>query len=229
MVAKLTSYHDLFAYDAQYHKSCYCSYISSKNIQAALKKDSVKQPKSERNPSPSRISESSNTTDSDSPNATKSSIVSDSEMDILHKAAGIIRKEMLKIDNKPEKVPHPSELNFSTFDSEVPQLLSLFISWLLDGQRYAIIISNLIMGLFDTVYKQNSFHIGLGLHIYHITHSKQIMELLSSLGFMCSYNYARAITTSMAKETINCGTYVYVPPGFERVDPIKNNYIHASM
>ncbi len=31
----MLSYHDLFAYDAKYHRSCYAPYISKRNIQAA--------------------------------------------------------------------------------------------------------------------------------------------------------------------------------------------------
>ncbi|KAJ8964755.1 hypothetical protein NQ314_004646 [Rhamnusium bicolor] len=75
----------------------------------------------------------------------------------------------------------------------VPNILRLFISWLIDGKLFAkadiretselaVIPCNVIMGLFDKSFKKNSFHVGLGLHIYHLIPSKHILDILSQLG-----------------------------------------------
>lgn len=81
---------------------------------------------------------------------------------------------------------------------------------------------------FLTKISKNSFHIGLGLHIYHLVHSKQILHSLWQCGLTCSYNDVRELMTALAKEKINTENNVYIPSCIKKVDESKK-YIYASM
>ncbi|KAJ8942609.1 hypothetical protein NQ314_010030 [Rhamnusium bicolor] len=85
------------------------------------------------------------------------------------------------------------------------------------------------MGLFDKSFKKNSFHVGLGLHIYHLIPSKHILDILPQLGLTCPYNDIRQLSTALAKGDIDDKNDVYVPQNLEQVNEEKKNYIHASM
>ncbi|KAJ8929279.1 hypothetical protein NQ314_018033 [Rhamnusium bicolor] len=59
------------------------------------------------------------------------------------------------------------------------------------------------------------FHVGLGLHIYHLIPSKHILDILSQLGLTCSYNDIRQLSTALAKGDIDDKNDVYVPQNLE--------------
>ncbi|KAJ8941575.1 hypothetical protein NQ314_010349 [Rhamnusium bicolor] len=137
MIAKLTGYEDLFAYDAKYHKLCYNHYISQRHI-----------------------------------------------------------KSHIRAKNNPEATHLPD--NFDKFNSS-----SIDFFFCSADIREAVIPCNVIMGLFDKSFKKNSFHVGLGLHIYHLIPSKHILDILSQLGLTCSYNDIRQLSTALAKGDID--------------------------
>ncbi|VEN48679.1 unnamed protein product [Callosobruchus maculatus] len=154
-----------------------------------------------------------------------------SEMQILPKAAAIIRSGMTSFEPK-DGFPSPDGINTREFQSEVPHILLVFVSWLIDAKLYAkaeneqtnelaTIQGNIILGLFNKSHRKNSFHVGLGLHLYHHIPSKHILDTLSKLGLICSYNDVRQIATSLAKQEIDDNEELYVPKCLEQVTAEK--------
>nr|XP_023018838.1 uncharacterized protein LOC111507725 [Leptinotarsa decemlineata] len=162
-----------------------------------------------------------------------------SETQILLRTAAIIRNAMDSFEPK-SGFPTTDNINRNEFQNEVPNILHLFVSWHIDAKLFeeaeygktsqlAAIPSNIILGLFDKSHRRNSFHVGLGLHLYHHIPSKHILDTLSSLGLTCSYNEVRQVTTSLAKQEIDDRGNVYVPKCLGQVSNEKNNYIRASI
>lgn len=85
------------------------------------------------------------------------------------------------------------------------------------------------MALFSKAFKKNSFHVGLGLHLYHMIPSKHILDTLWQLGLTCSYNDVRQLTTALAKREISDKDDTYVPENLNKIECGKQNYIHASI
>ncbi|KAJ8964634.1 hypothetical protein NQ314_004743 [Rhamnusium bicolor] len=98
------------------------------------------------------------------------------------------------------------------FKKQVPKLLLTFVSWLIDDGAFnnlhnevaeAVIHCNIIMALSSKIYKKNYFQFGLGLFLYHLVRSKQLLDILSKIGLICTYNDVRQLTTALAKQKIN--------------------------
>ncbi|KAJ8942864.1 hypothetical protein NQ314_009928 [Rhamnusium bicolor] len=112
------------------------------------------------------------------------------------------------------------------FKKQVPKLLLTFVSWLIDDGAFnnlhnevaeAVIHCNIIMALSSKIYKKNYFQFGLGLFLHHLVRSKQLLDILSKIGLICTYNNVRQLTTALAKQKIN-NDQVYIPPGIDKVD-----------
>lgn len=204
MISKLTGYDDLFAHDAKYHRSCYSHYISKYNIQAFLNKLEInKKPTAEDSTILSNSDKIESTRDSHSDssysfvsetaniNICKEQIAQN-EYIILHQAAGILKKHMKNFSSPRKDFPAPHDINQNEFTKQVPNELLEFISWLIDDDSYndlekninskAIIPCNIIMALFDKIYKKNFFQFGLGLYVHHLVRSRQLLDLLSEIG-----------------------------------------------
>lgn len=214
MVSKLAGYEDLFAYDAKYHKNCYCQYISDRNIVAYQNKSTtdktlqkLKSHHSDSSDTISSISESSsiNLNDHSIKNTEENEIL------ILHKAAGILKNKIRKFKTLQRYFPIPDDMNQANFEKQVPNELLKFVSWLIDDDCYenvhdqiipkAAIPCNIIMSLYDNnTYRKNNFQIGLGIYVYHLVRSQKILDILSTIGLSCTYNDLRQLTTSLAKK-----------------------------
>ncbi|KAK5643914.1 hypothetical protein RI129_007759 [Pyrocoelia pectoralis] len=107
-------------------------------------------------------------------------------------------------------------------------MLLEFISWLIDDDT--AISRNIIMAQFDKIYKKNFYQFGLGLYVYHLVRSRQLLDLLSEIGISCTCNDIRQLTTKISKQRIVYLTqFMYLPPGVQVVDNKIKNYIHASI
>lgn len=227
MISKLSGYEDLFAYDAKYHKLCYCGYIADRNIRAYQNKGKVSDGVSNLNYT-SASSETSGSEQNDSAKSIETDTGNiENEMLIIHKAAGILKKYMHDFKFSQTYFPSPDDINQTEFKKQVPNMLLKFVSWLINDDFYntldveidtkAVVPCNIIMGLYNKKYKRNYFQIGLGLYIHHLVRSKQILDALSEIGLSCSYNDIRQLTTSLANQKIT-NNATYVPPGVEVVD-----------
>lgn len=115
MVCKLAGYEDLFAYDAKYHKSCYCRYIGKRNIKACQNKSAATTTlQSIKDQSDTSESE---TISSDSEPSTKikssehSQTFEENEILILYKEAGILKKKIKEFKTPKSYFPTPGDIN----------------------------------------------------------------------------------------------------------------------
>ena len=138
MLSKLTGYQDLFAYDAKYHKACYSHYISSRNIKYFNSKK-ISETKKSLDIS---LEESVADSNSDSTNGNQevnnnpSKETSENKMLILHKAAEILRNEIESFQPKTTGFPNPNNISKNAFRDQVPEILILFMSWLVDKNLF---------------------------------------------------------------------------------------------
>lgn len=223
MISRLANYIDLFAYDAKYHKSCYCNYISKRHVAAKSNQKS------------NIICDSNKVADSISdeeiPQDTPSNL---SDNQILHRAAEILQKAIC--DHQVRKsFPSLNEITKEEFESQVPDVLLTFSKYLLktpDGNTDNtdfVTLANIIMSLYSKKFSKNNLQIGLGLYIYNNVRSRKIIDLLYQMGFSCSYNDVRSMTTALAKHGLSTEKDIYIPYGLESIDENKANYIHASI
>lgn len=86
MISRLANYEDFFAYDANYHKTCYSKYITEKNIGAKIRKKAV------------TVDRSDVTVDQDTSSGSEKEFVQKtfspnlSDNQILHRAAEILQE-----------------------------------------------------------------------------------------------------------------------------------------
>ena len=215
MISKLAGYEDLFAYDAKYHKSCYCQYIGKRNIKACQNKNPITTSQPMRDQDQSVLSDSassvSNVSSERDTNENLQSI-KENEILILHKAAGILKKKIKEFNIPQSNYPTPDDINQAEFEKQVPNELLQFVSWLIDDNCYesvndkiipqAAVPCNIIMSLYDKMFRSNKFQMGLGIYIYHLVRSQKILDILSNIGLSCSYNDIRQVTTSLANKKI---------------------------
>lgn len=147
MISKLANYEDLFAHDAMYHKLCYSIYISQKNVSACRKKT---QKTDEDLQKEEPYLSNSDSSDSNDNNIFKSNFFS--KIQVLHEAASLLRKEMSEFELINRGFPTPEVMNRQTFQSQVPNVLLLFISWLIDANVYEKVSNTAITLIYSMLF-----------------------------------------------------------------------------
>ena len=309
---RMMLYQDLLAYDAKYHRSCYASYISKRNIQAA---ESTVKREIERNPTKKGfellckeientmlsgekkillltemnarfvdILHSVGVNDADSyrswklkeklkshfgdriifiSRAGKSDLVCSKELSLgdvitrlnnlnlksaeegtdfefssnddndesdlltLHKAAGIIRKNIANVSFCSDFYPTTGDLCLEKCVEFVPPILVDFISWCTSEEAFGnatcstdvcpsvktLAVCHSIIGLSCNIATPISF--GLGIQLHHKFGSRHLIETLHALGYSIPYDEVRRFMTSAAEEDEDYdGTYI--PRGIAR-------------
>ena len=155
-----------------------------------------------------------------------SSAVNDEQ--VLHSAAGILRREIEKSRFSNEDYPSASQLSLAASMDMLPYLLVKFVSWVIDGKLYENAVEPYAMpiekarkavGISDcivSVSKQafTPFHLGLAVQLYHEFGSRRLIETLYSHGVCVSYDEVRRYITSIAHHEIEkIQNDVYVPDG----------------
>lgn len=130
MISKLSGFEDLFAFDAKYHKSCYSHYISKRNINSHKNKEAASNISAN---SPEESADSSTCSSDVQANITLPKEMSETQ--ILLRAAAIIRNAMDSFEPK-SGFPTPDNINRNEFQNEVPNILHLFVSWLIDAKLF---------------------------------------------------------------------------------------------
>lgn len=138
MISKLSGYEDLFAFDAKYHKLCYSHYISPRNINSHKNKKTTLNIITNSPENNSTMSNSSASIDSNDSDVQKDILLPKemSEIQILLRAAAILRSAMASFQPK-SGFPTPDDINKKSFQNDVPNILLLFVSWLIDVKLFA--------------------------------------------------------------------------------------------
>ena len=111
---------------------------------------------------------------------------------VLHSAAGILRREIEKIQLSNEEYPSASQVSLAASLDLLPDLLVKFVAWVLDGksfenavESYAVPVEKArkAVGISDcivSVSKQafTPFHLGLAVQLYHEFGSRHLIETL---------------------------------------------------
>ena len=150
------------------------------------------------------------------------------EEQILHAAAGILRRRISEVVLSSDEYPSPKDASMSYSLENIPSSLKSFLFSLLnDGayeaatKDYSVPIEKLrkCIALAECIVSvsRNSFtpfHLGLALQMHHVYGSKTLVETLSSHGFCASYSEVRRYLTSLADHEVkNIENGTYLPRG----------------
>lgn len=152
------------------------------------------------------------------------------EMQILHTAAGILRKHMVNIQENTTMYDPPSKADAESCASFVPNAVYDFVNWCITKKDFSDGRScsdtgaqkdNLkVIALCHTVIShcqkvRTPLTLGLGLQIHHDFGSKQLIDTLYSLGYCVSYDEIRRFLTSAASDIMAQSADIYIPRGLE--------------
>ena len=152
--------------------------------------------------------------------------------EILHAAASVLRSSIKKIPENRAVYPSPDEIENALTGSYIPDDLCLFLSWLLDEKSYStmsslkpdnhkmrkcISIAEAIM--VNNVKISSPLQTGLAVQFHNEFGSRQAIDILSSHGFCISYDELRRFLSSAAflegQKVVNG---VYAPSGLIKKD-----------
>ena len=138
------------------------------------------------------------------------------ESQILHAAAGILRRQISDITISDDEYPAPEEVSISNYGAKLPSSLKIFMCWLLDDSviesandstsvpigklRKCLSLAECIVSVSKN--KFTSFHLGLALQVHHIYGYKNLIEILHSHQLCASYHEVRHYLTSVADHDI---------------------------
>ena len=148
------------------------------------------------------------------------------EEQILHTAAGILRKHMASTKHTTDVYAPPEDTNIKQYGEFVPDQLYNFMEWCLNDNSYKsttrcnndnILKNNLktvaichdIIAQNQRVYTAKTLDLALELH--HHFGSKCLIDLLHSLGHCASYDEVRRFLTSAAMDQSQGPDEVYIP------------------
>ena len=133
------------------------------------------------------------------------------ENQILHAAAGILRKHISTVYMSDVDYPAPEEVSISSVEAYLLSSLKNFLCWLFDDSaftsanesasvsvgklRKCLSLAECIVALSKNRF--TPFHLGLALQIHHMFGSKSLIEILNSHGFCASYAEVRHYLTSV--------------------------------
>lgn len=148
------------------------------------------------------------------------------ESQILHQAAGIIRREMTSIDKNNDFYIGSQGLNLDECAQFVPNKLYDFVSWLSNSHAYMNVSSTSeteitkkdigVISICHSLISQSCkistpITLGLAITVHHAFGSKRLVDELHSLGLSVSYDEVRKFLTSVAKSQTNSD--IFVPHG----------------
>ena len=174
-----------------------------------------------------------------------STLCQDDEVQILHKAAGILRHCMADISYSGEYYFPSTEISKKKCAEFVPDVLYNFISWLTDANSYEdvsscsnqpfdksnmsiVAICHDLIGLSRSIVTPVT--LGLGVYIHHEFGSRKLLDDLHAMGHSISYDEVHRFLTSVAKDQESHDTYIPKglrsadDPNFEMIDAAIDNF-----
>lgn len=127
----------------------------------------------------------------------------------MRKAAKIIAEDISVINSEKNLYPPPDEF-FNSLESVIPQSLFIFVETVVHFNKrevnskwlkIIIAISHAIMYASRPRHFRSPLLLGLSVSLYHLFGSKNLIHILSSLGFCVSYDETSLFQTSLI---INC-------------------------
>ena len=194
------------------HSDIVCS--SSMTVGDALKKAAVLQ----------NIINTTTETELDDIGSQHSTEIEVDEQQVLHTAAGILRREMSFIQDSSQFYESSSKISMQHCADYVPAKLYDFITWLVDEKKYNDVSDSLsgrskennlgVIALSHNIIAQcrhvhTPVTLGLGLYVHHEFGSRRLVEQLSLLGHSISYDEVRRFLTSAAVDVQE--NEVYMP------------------
>jgi hypothetical protein len=152
-----------------------------------------------------------------------------SDLSILHKAVGILRREMnnLQLGSDGKNYPSAQEISIEASEKYVPPLLAKTMLWLIDKEAYnscedqakytptleskrrSLSLAECL--IFNNNKSNTPLHTGLAVQMHHDYGKRGIIDTLFSHGFCISYDELRRFMTAIAQDQIariEAGTYV---------------------
>ncbi|KAL7379980.1 hypothetical protein ABVT39_009485 [Epinephelus coioides] len=150
---------------------------------------------------------------------------------ILHKAAGILRKSMEEVRHEPRFYIGSDKLSLLQCSKYVPDTLYDFVNWCVSSDAFRKVQScnedpalkdnlSVITFCHDLIAqccsRRTPITLGLGIMIHHEFGSKALINKLHMMGHCVSYDEVRQFLTSAAADQLQSSKHVYIPNGLTR-------------
>ena len=137
------------------------------------------------------------------------------ELSILHRAASILRNDIDGVkDLKDNCYPSAADVSLKSSLDFVPEILKLFITWLIDldafqhasdvgkmkTNRRSLTIAESI--IFCSRKILTPLHLGLATYLHHEYGSRNVLDVMNRFGVTVCYDEVRRFLTSCAEEEI---------------------------
>ena len=161
------------------------------------------------------------------------SVEEESDSQILHRAAGIIRKAIAGLSFQANEYAPSGEIEIRKCKEFVPGALLDFVGWCTSQHFFEsalgcsgvgeesrdllkmLAVCHNIIALSCSIATPMSF--GLGVQMHHDFGSKKLLDILHSTGYSVSYDEVRRFLTSVAKDELS-SSGVYIPRGVRSFD-----------
>lgn len=150
---------------------------------------------------------------------------------ILHRAAGILRKTMEKVEHEPQFYISSDKLSLLQCSEYVPNTLYDFVNWCVNAGAFKKVQTcdedpslknntSVITFCHDLIAqccsRRTPITLGLGIMIHHEFGSKALINKLHMMGHCVSYDEVRQFLTSVAADQLQRSNGVYIPNGLTR-------------
>lgn len=153
----------------------------------------------------------------------------ETDLSIIHKAVGILRREMENLSVDEKCYPSAEGVSLQAAEQFVPLLLAKAVLWLIDkdaflnselsdsykpsadSKRKSLSLAECL--IFNSTKTPTPLHVGLAVQLHHEYGKRGLIDTLFAHGFCLSYDDLRRFMTAIAKDQldkIEAGTYI--PP-----------------
>lgn len=153
------------------------------------------------------------------------------ETNILHMAAGVLRKTMAEVKQDAGFYKSSEDLSFRSCQDYVPSILYDFVNWCVDKNAHTTAQTcdepsskeNLCVIAIcqDIIAQCRQMHtpitLGLAIMLHHEFGSKALINELHAMGHCVSYNEVRQFLTSVAADQITRNEGTYIPTGLSGI------------
>ena len=147
---------------------------------------------------------------------------------ILHQAAGILRKAMENVEHEPQFYISSDKMSPVECSKYVPDILYDFVNWCVSPHAFKKVLTcnddpatkdniRVITFCHELIAQccniRTPITLGLGVMIHHEFGSKAIINKLHTMGHCVSYTEVRQFLTSVAADQLQRSKGVYIPNG----------------
>ena len=143
---------------------------------------------------------------------------------IIEPAGKLIKQEIKYVSKQKDTYPQMKDLTIESALEYLPPCLNNLLTNLItqNGDRKIARFDQAIMQSCHPISLLASLQIGLGIHMHHMYQSKMLVDVLSNLGFSCSYQevqcFERSASVAHQTDILNMSAEQFLQYSADNVD-----------